>query len=123
MSRRVFMRHLHFPASAGAGGQAMVRRSKAPGLNLFLTILLCVLAVMASSVPLTAQQSTPSSDQANQGYPITVEGHEIFKVYERLGPFTPEERAQRASERLTKLVYTPSVDVAAITTAESDYGT
>src|SRR5271157_3342049 len=123
MSRGVFMRNLHLPSSASAGGQAMVRRSKSSGLDLFLTILLCVLAVMASSVLLTAQQSAPPSDQANQGYPVTVEGHEIFKVYERLGPFTPEERAHRASERLTKLVYTPSVDVAAITTAESDYGT
>src|SRR5271157_3098733 len=123
MGRGVFMRNLHFPASASAGGQAMVRRSKSSGLNLFLTILLRVLAVMASSVLLTAQQSTPSSDQANQGYPVTVEGHEIFKVYERLGPFTPQERAQRVSERLTKLVYTPGADVAAITTAESDYGT
>ena len=101
----------------------MVSRSKSSGLNLFLTILLCVLAMMASSVLLTAQQSAPSSDQANQGYPVTVAGHEIFKVYERLGPFLPEERAQRVSERLNKLVYTPGADVAAITTAESDYGT
>jgi len=123
MGRGVFMRNLHFPASASAGGQAMVRRSKSSGLNLFLTILLRVLAVMASSVLLTAQQSTPSSDQANQGYPVTVEGHEIFKVYERLGPFTAQERAQRVSERLTKLVYTPGADVGAVTTAESDYGT
>src|SRR5271157_270922 len=123
MSRGVFMRNLHLPSSASAGGQAMVRRSKSSGLNLFLTILLRVLAVMASSVLLTAQQSTPSSDQANQGYPVTVEGHEIFKVYERLGPFTAQERAQRVSERLTKLVYTPGADVGAVTTAESDYGT
>ena len=101
----------------------MVRRSKSSGLNLSLTILLCVFTGMASSVRLTAQQSGPSFDRANPGYPVTVEGHEVFKVYERLGPFLPEERAQRVSERLTKLVYTPSADVGAITTAESDYGT
>src|SRR5208337_3867169 len=101
----------------------MVRRSKSSGLNLSLTILLCVLMGMASSVRLTAQQSGPSSDQPNPGYPVTVEGHEVFKVYERLGPFLPEERAHRVSERLTKLVYMPSADVGAITTAESDYGT
>src|SRR5208337_5675219 len=64
MSRRVFMRNLHLPSSASTGGQAMVRRSKSSGLNLSLTILLRVLAVMASSVLLTAQQSTPSSHPA-----------------------------------------------------------
>jgi small-conductance mechanosensitive channel len=101
----------------------MFRRTKSSGLNLFLTILLYVLAGTARPVLLTAQESGPSSDHANPGYPVTVEGHEVFKVYQRLGPFMPEERAQRVSERLTKLVYTPGADVGAITIAESEYGT
>jgi len=101
----------------------MFRSPKSRRQNLFSTVLLCVFAVIASPILLTAQQSAPPSPPAAQGYPVTVEGHEVFKVYERLGPFTPQERAQRVSERLTKLVYTPGADVAAITTAESDYGT
>src|SRR5208337_4346419 len=123
MSRGVFMRKLHFPSSANAGGKAMFCPPKSRRQNLFATLLLFVLAVIASSILLTAQQSAPPPDQANQGYPITVEGHEVLIVYERLGPFNAQERAQRVSERLTKLVYTPGADVAAITTAESDYGT
>ena len=39
------------------------------------------------------------------------------------GPFSAHDRAQRVSERLRNLVFTPSADVAAITTFESDYGT
>src|SRR5271165_4713731 len=117
------MRYLHFPASASSGGQAMLRPPKSRRQNLFTVVALCFLAVIASSILLTAQQSPPPSPPAAQGYPVTVEGHEVFKVYERIGPFTPQERAQRVSERLTKLVYTPGADVAAITTAESDYGT
>ena len=101
----------------------MVRRLKSSGLNLFLTILLCVLAVTASSVLLTAQQSAPPSDQPNQGYPVTVEGHEVFQIYEAYGPISAHDRAEKVSERLGKLVYTPSADLAAITTNDSEYGT
>ncbi len=101
----------------------MVRRSKSSGLNLFLTILSCVLVVTASSVRLTAQQSAASSHEANPGYPVTVEGHEVFKIYEAFGPVPAQERAEKVSERLGKLVYTPSADVAAVTTNESEYGT
>src|SRR5271165_7673714 len=98
-------------------------RLKSLSLKRCLKIVLCICIALASSVLLQGQQSAPPSPPAAQGYPVTVEGHEVFKVYERIGPFTPQERAQRVSERLTKLVYTPGADVAAITTAESDYGT
>lgn len=101
----------------------MFRRSRSSGNKLSPAVLLSICVLVGSCFSLQAQPSTPSSEQANQGYPVTVEGHEVFKVYERLGPFTPEERAQRTSERLTKLVYMPGADVGAITTAESDYGT
>jgi len=92
--------------------------------NLFATILPCVLAVIASSIPLTAQQSAPPpSPPAAQGYPVTVEGHEVFQIYEAFGPVSAHDRAEKVSERIEKLVYTPSADVAAITTSETDYGT
>ena len=78
---------------------------------------------MASSFPLTAQQSAPLSEEANQGYPVTVEGHEVFRIYEAFGPVSAQDRAEKVSERLGKLVYTPGVDVAAVTTNDSEYGT
>jgi len=101
----------------------MFRPPKSRRLNLFATVPLCVLAVIASSILLTAQQSAPPSPPAAQGYPVTVEGHEVFQIYEAFGPVSAHERAAKVSERLQKLVYTPSADVAAITTSESDYGT
>ena len=92
-----------------------------------LNLSLCDAALSAGSnggsVLLTAQQASPAPDEANPGYAVTVEGHEVFRVNEGLGPFSAQERAQRISERLTKLVYTPSADLTAITTSESDYGT
>lgn len=101
----------------------MLRPPKSRRQNLLATVPLCVLAVIASSILLTAQQSAPPSPPATQGYPVTIEGHEVFQNYEGLGPFSAHDRAQRISERLTKLVYTPSADIAAITTSEAEYGT
>ena len=98
-------------------------RLKSSSRNLFATMLLSVLAAMASSVPLTAQESVPPSEQASQGYPVTVEGHEVFTIYEAFGPVSAQDRAEKVSERLGKLVYTPSADVAAVTTNDSEYGT
>jgi len=113
------MHNLHAPSSAKAAGQAVFTQSK----NLLFTIFLCVLAIMAGAVLLEGQQPTPPSPPAAQGYPVTVEGHEVFQIYEAFGPISAHDRAAKVSERLRKLVYTPSADVEAITTAESDYGT
>jgi len=117
------MRNLQFPTFANAGEQAMFRPPKSRRQNLFSTNPLCVLAVIASSILLTAQQPAPPSPPAAQGYPVTVEGHEVFEIYEAFGPVSAQEREEKVSDRLKKLVYTPSADVAAITTSESDYGT
>ncbi len=51
-----------------------------------------------------------------------VEGHEAFQIFEPLGPISAHDRAERASDRLTKLVYTPGADLAAIAPSDSDYG-
>jgi small-conductance mechanosensitive channel len=115
------MRNLHRPFSASAG-RAMVRRVKSCGIKLFLATLSCVLAMTASSGLLTAQQSPPSSQPATQGYPVTVEGHEVLQVYVAFGPISAHDRAQKVSDRLRKLVYTPSADLAAINIVDSEYG-
>src|SRR5271166_4857804 len=122
MTRRVVMRNLQFPTFANAGEQAMFRPPKSRRQNLFSTVLLCVLAVIASSILLTAQQPAPPSPPAAQGYPVTVEGHEVFQIYVAFGPISASDRAEKVSDRLKKLVYTPDADLAAITVAESDYG-
>lgn len=101
----------------------MSRRSKSSRRSPSLTVLLYVYVAVASSLLLRAEQARPSSDQTNQGYPVTVEGHEVLRIYESFGPISASDRAEKVSERLGKLVYTPSADIAAITTNDSDYGT
>jgi small-conductance mechanosensitive channel len=119
----VFMRNSHFPAVANAGGRAMFRRSHSFGRSPFVAILLCVCAVVGGSFHLEAQQSATSPNQATEGYPVTIEGHEAFRIYELLGPLSAHDRAERASERLAKLVYTPGADLTAIAPFDSEYGT
>ena len=101
----------------------MLRRSPSSGRNLFTAVLLCLCVVVGSSLLLQAQQSTPPAPPAAQGYPVTLEGHEVYQIYLAYGPISAHDRAQRTSERLRKLAYTPNADIAAITTFEADYGT
>src|SRR5271169_2309646 len=90
-------------------------RLKSLSLKRCLKIVLCICIALASSVLLQGQQSAPPSPPAAQGYPVTVEGHEAFQIFEPLGPISAHDRAQRASARLEKLVYTPGADLTAIT--------
>jgi small-conductance mechanosensitive channel len=94
-----------------------------PSGNLLLAALLCLLTVMASPAVLTAQQGPQPSDHGNPGEPVTVQGREVFRIYEAFGPLSAHERADRVSERLEKLAYTPGADITAVTLSESDYGT
>jgi len=101
----------------------MFRQSKLSVLNLFLMVLLALSTAMAGCPLLQGQEPTPSPRHSDQGYPVTVEGHEVFEVYEALGPFSAPDRAQRVSDRLTKLAYAPNIDLTTLTTSESEYGT
>jgi len=98
-------------------------RSKSLSLKLCPKIALCICIALASSVLLAGQEPTPPSGQEAHGYPVTVEGHEAFQIFEPLGPISAHDRAQRASDRLEKLVYTPGADLTAIAPSDSDYGT
>jgi len=115
-----FMRNSHLPASANAGRRPMFRRAQSSGRNPLLALLLCLCVVMWSSLLLHAQTPT---NQADQGYPVTIEGHEVFRIYEAFGPISAHDRAQKTAERLEKLVYAPGADLSAITPSDSDYGT
>ncbi len=123
MGCSVFMRNSHYIASANARGQGLFRRPKSAEPNLFLAGLLCLWVVLTGSVLLQGQQAPPPSPPATEGYPVTVEGHEVFQIYEAFGPISAHDRAETVSERLEKLVFTPGADLTAITTNESEYGT
>lgn len=85
--------------------------------------LIAVFALLLAATALTAQPAAPDTSQDSPGYPVTVEGHEVLRIYEGLGSFTAQDRAQAASERFNKLIYAPAADLANITTSDSPYGT
>lgn len=85
---------------------------------LLVVALLCSWSLLAS-----AQESAPSPNPPEQGYPVTVEGHEVFRIFEPVGPFSASDRAEKVSERLRKLAYAPNADVADLKANPSDYST
>ena len=54
------------------------------------------------------EESAPA--QEKQGYPVVVDGYEIFRVHERLGAASAEERAQRISAALEDLATAQDFD-------------
>jgi small-conductance mechanosensitive channel len=75
------------------------------------------------SIPAPAQQTAPQASQGGPGYPVTVEGDEVLRIYEGIGTFSARQRAEAASERFRKLIYAPTADLSNITTADGTYGT
>lgn len=86
---------------------------------LLIALVLLVLGCLATSA---AQSDSNPEHSNNDGYPIVIGGHTIAQIYEPLGAFSAEERAQRGSERLTELA-SGSDDVADIKTIDEPYGT
>jgi len=54
---------------------------------------------------------------------VTVEGHEVLRIYEGIGTFSASERAGRTAERLKRLAFTPDAGPANITMDDREYGT
>ncbi|MFZ0795232.1 MAG: mechanosensitive ion channel domain-containing protein, partial [Candidatus Korobacteraceae bacterium] len=84
--------------------------------------LIVIFALMLAATALTAQP-VPQTSQDNPGYPVTIEGREVLRIYEGIGSFTAEDRARAASERFEKLIYAPAADLANIKSSDSPYGT
>src|SRR5580658_5165221 len=108
MGRIMSGRKLSFPAASRCGGRfffsALLSRRE------WIAALLLGLILLLSSA-VSAAQSTPSPDQTGDGYPVTIEGHEIFRIYEAIGTLSAQDRAQGASARFSKLIYAPAADV------------
>ena len=87
-----------------------------------LTVLASSLLASLLAIPLRAQQSASQSSEVPVGYPVSLEGNQIFLIYEGVGSVSAQERASAVSERLRKLIYTND-DPSTITGADSPYGT
>ena len=72
------------------------------------------------TLPALAWQSDEESASVQQqrGYPVIVDGYEVFRVRQNLGAASAEERALRISARLEELASARDFDPNAITTSE-----
>jgi small-conductance mechanosensitive channel len=122
MGRSMSGRKSSFPASTNSGGRAF-HPARSSHLRRIATALLYLGLLFASCAALPAQQSPSSPTQSSAGYPVTIEGHEVLRIYEAIGTLSAQDRAQGASDRFSKLIYAPAADIASITTASSSYGT
>jgi small-conductance mechanosensitive channel len=86
------------------------------------TILATLFFATILAIPVSARQPSSPPSEAPVGYPVTVEGNEIFRIYEGVGSITAQERAASVSERIRKLIYTKD-DLSQIKGSDSPYGT
>lgn len=87
-----------------------------------LLTLVILLVLAAPPVPAVDRSETPSTP-ATTGAPVTLNGTPLFYVREKVLSYPPTERARLISARLEKLLHTPQVDAATITTTDSDAST
>ena len=87
-----------------------------------LVFAVCLLGLLASASLLVAQHPAPQPNAA-PGYPVDVDGREILRIYEGIGSFSAQARAESISDRLQRLVNNPGVDVSQIQITDSPFGT
>jgi small-conductance mechanosensitive channel len=95
------------------------KRSFGRGVLAVLIATSCFLA----AARLAAQAASPEPDQATQGYPVNVDGREILRIFENVGSFSAQERAQAVANRLQALVNDPTIDLDQIAAVDSPFGT
>jgi small-conductance mechanosensitive channel len=122
MGRIMSGRKSSFPAAANSEVHALYPALSFQCERIASFLLYFGLLLLISSA-VSAQQSPSSANQAGDGYPVTIEGHEVFRIYEAVGTLSAHDRAQGASARFSKLIYAPAADIAGITTISSPYGT
>ncbi len=86
------------------------------------TILASLFFATLLAIPVAAQQATSPPSEPPVGFPVTVEGNQIFLIYDGIGSVTAPQRAAAVSERIRKLIYTKD-DLSTIKGADSPYGT
>lgn len=93
-----------------------------PRLPAWLALLL--LALFASSRPAVAQAedaAPPAAQQAaDAGFPVFLDGEELFRVHSPLGPFSAEERAEQSQERVERIANDPFYSPELLTVEERD---
>ena len=98
----------------------MMSRS-AYGMLLTLSCLMTVTYVTASAQqhiePSQLQQAPPAKPA---GAPVVLDEDTLFVIYDQLGPFTPQERAQAIAERLARLAKDPFTRIYPVSAADRE---
>jgi small-conductance mechanosensitive channel len=85
-------------------------------------LLVLLLALLAAPAPRAEAQTVPPtiSQAPPQGAPVMFEDQTLFVLYDRIGAFTPEERARSVAERLAKLAKDPFAAGHHVTAADGE---
>lgn len=72
----------------------------------------------AQTVPPTLSQSSPPAQPT--GAPVIFANETLFVLFDKIGPFTPEERARAIAERLAQLAKDPFTRIYPVTAVDRD---
>jgi small-conductance mechanosensitive channel len=70
--------------------------------------------LIITTSPLIYAQDSISSENKIDGVPVILNGQTLFVVREKIGSFSPEERAEAITRRLEEIANDPSIDVATL---------
>jgi len=107
--------HESGPATESAGGGPFVaghlQRRRRRGSLCLASSLLTVLIALGSAAGASGQEPAPAQSpptaSSTQGVPVTLDGETLFYLIDHLGPFSPEERARAAENRLLRIAEDP----------------
>jgi small-conductance mechanosensitive channel len=76
-------------------------------------ILSCCIVIIFSNfyAQSDVDPSKPDLTKAPIGYPVTMMDEKLFDVYDRIGPFTPEDRAKAITLRLSKILHDTTISI------------
>ncbi|MCU0535520.1 MAG: mechanosensitive ion channel family protein [Hydrococcus sp. Prado102] len=79
-------------------------------INIFIAWALIAFLLITTSPQIYAQEST-NADHTIDGIPVIFNGQTLFVVREKIGSFSPQERAEAITRRLEKIANDSSTDV------------
>jgi small-conductance mechanosensitive channel len=82
-----------------------------------LTILIATLSIYAQPSVKPAEIK-PATEKT--GVPVVLKDETLFLIYDKVGPFTPEDRAKAITERLAKLIKDPLAQLDSVTTSQGE---
>lgn len=86
----------------------MLRRT---ALSLPMVLLLICLSISAGQAQQSVPSISPLPPPRPEGAPVVFGEEQLFEIYDKLGPFTPQDRAQAVRDRITRLAGDPFTKV------------